>query len=176
MARAGTATLDGLVVGYGTRDTINPEQALVHTLGRIRHLQVEIDALNYLQFATSTAPASVKKNLEIPTGAVIQSSQFIIKTGFNLLTSVNIGTKNSAGTTIVAAGLHSAVVLASINTAGQTDEGAGSQVNGTALASAAYISFDVTGSAPTAGHGILIVRYLEPMPSQTPPAVLVGVQ
>jgi len=176
MARAGTATLDGLLVGYGTRDTINPEQALVHTLGRIKQLQVEIDATNYLQFATNTVPASVKKNLEIPVGSVIQSSQFIIKVGFNLLTSVNIGTKVAAGTTIVAAGLHSAVALAAINTAGMTDEGAGTQVNGTALASAAFVSFDVTGAAPTLGHGILIVRYLEPMPSQTPPAVLVGIQ
>jgi hypothetical protein len=175
MARASTATLDGLVVGYGTRDTYNPELSVVKTDGRIKTLQVEIDYRNITSFATGTAPSPLKRNFEIPAGSVIQSSQFIIKVGFTALTSIIIGTKIAAGTTIVNNGLHASTALAAINTAGQTEEGAGSQVNGTALASAAYVSLDVTGSAPTAGHGILVVRYMEPMPSQDPPAVITGV-
>lgn len=176
MARANTTVLDGLVVGYGTRDTYNPEQSVVHTDGRVKFAQIDIDFRNIASFATGTAPSPLKRNFEIPAGSVIQSSQFVIKTGFNALTSIVIGTKNSAGTTINSTGLHASTLLAAINTAGQTEEGAGAQINGTALASAAYVSLDVTGSAPTAGHGILAVRYLEPMVSQDPPAVLVGVQ
>jgi len=173
MARAQTTTLDGVIVGYGTRDSYNPEQAVIHTKGRVKEVSVDIDFRNITSFATGTAAS--KKNLEIPLGSQVISSQLLIKTGFNTLTSVVIGLKIAAGTTVVANGLHAATLLAAINTAGMTEEGAGTQVGGTSLTTAAYVSIDVTGSAPTVGHGVLTVRYYEPVASQDPPAVITGV-
>jgi len=174
MARQTTSLIDGLTVGYGVRDTINGEQTNVHTEGRIKLAVVEVDFRNIARFATSTA--ATKFDFGIPTGSQIVSSQFLVVTGFNTLTSIIIGTKIFAGTTIVNNGLHASTLLAAINTAGFTEEGAGSQVGGVALTAPAYVSIDVTGSAATVGHGILTVRYYEPLASQIPPAVLVGVQ
>ena len=173
MARAQTSTLDGVIVGYGTRDSYNPEQAVIHTKGRVKEVSVDIDFRNITSFATGTAAS--KKNLEIPLGSQVLSSQLLIKTGFNTLTSVVIGLKIAAGTTVVANGLHASMLLAALNTAGMTEEGAGAIVGGTALAAASYVSLDVTGSVPTVGHGVLTVRYYEPVASQDPPAVITGV-
>jgi hypothetical protein len=174
MARQNSATIDGLFVGYGVRDTITAEQTNVHTKGRIREAVVEIDYRNITGFAGGTAAS--KKDFGIPVGAQIISSQLYIVTGFNTLTSIVIGTKQLAGTAISASGLHASTLLAAINTAGMTEEGAGALVGGVASTLVQYVSLDVTGSAPTAGHGILTVRYYEPVASQIPPAVLVGVQ
>ena len=174
MARASTATLDGVVVGYGVRDTITVEQTNIHTKGRIREAVVEIDFRNITTLAGGTA--ATKKDFGIPVGSQIISSQLSVITGFNTLTSIVIGTKQLAGTAISASGLHASTLLAAINTAGQTEEGAGALVNGVASTLVQYVSVDVTGSAATAGHAVLTVRYYEPVASQIPPAVLVGVQ
>jgi len=174
MARQTTSLIDGLTVGYGVRDTINGEQTNVHTEGRIKLAVVEVDFRNIARFATSTA--ATKFDFGIPAGSQIVSSQFLVVTGFNTLTSIVIGTKQFAGTTISASGLHASTLLAAINTAGMTEEGAGALVAGVASTLVQYVSLDVTGSAATVGHGILTVRYYEPVASQIPPAVLVGVQ
>src|SRR5882757_7859949 len=98
MARQNSATLDSLFVGYGVRDTINPDVTNIHTKGRIRELQVEIDFRNYLNFATSTAMS--RKDFYIPSGSQIIDAKFTVTSAFNLLTSIVIGTKILAGTTI----------------------------------------------------------------------------
>jgi hypothetical protein len=147
----------------------------VHTKGRLKQVQTVVNFATIASLATGTAVTS--KNFPIPTGSVVRSANFVIKVGFNLLTSIVIGLKIAAGTTVVANGLLAATVLAAnLDTAGATNEGAGTIINGTALTAPSYVSLDVTGTTPTTGQGVLYVVYEEPYKDQTPPAVLVGVQ
>lgn len=174
MARANEATLDNVTVGYGTRDTHNVEDAVVHTYGRIQQAELRIDHSTHTELASGTAPDAAA--FEIPTGAAIKSAKLIVLEGFTDLTSIVVGTKGSDGVAEDADGLIASTALAAINTAGQTVEGAGAQIDGVVTDEPLYVSLDVTGTAPTAGEAVLVVEYYQPVPSSTPPAPLQGVQ
>lgn len=175
MARGNTwLNADGLEVGFGVRDTHNIEDAIVHTLGRVKEVEVHIDHSTIAELATGTAPNS--KHIEIPAGSVVRSAYLRVDTGFDALTSIVVGLKQqSDGATIDDDGLIASTLLAAIDTAGEVVVGAGAVIDAaTETAVPAVVSLDVTGSAPTVGSAKLYVEYMEPLPSAEAPDVIVG--
>lgn len=172
MARENTAILDGLVVGYGTRDSHNVEDAMVHTYGRVRQLELRIDHSTVAGLATGTAASS--KAAVIPAGSALLNSKLIVLETFTDLTSLIIGTKGVDGVTEDDDGLHATTLLAAL-VAGDTEEGGGAQLGAEVTDEDLTVSLDVTGTAPTAGEAVLVVEYYEPVPSSTPPAPVQGI-
>ena len=173
MARASEwLNADGLSVGFGARDSLNSMDAVVHTKGRIKQVEVYIHADTIADLATGTAPSA--KVFEMPVGAIVRSANLHVTESFDALTSIVIGTKlQSTGATVDDDGLVASQLLAAL-IAGATIEGAGAQVNGAPLAAASVVSLDVTGSAPTVGEAVLLVEYQEPIADQDAPDVIVG--
>jgi hypothetical protein len=172
MARANTSILDGLEVGYGTRDTRNVEDANVHTVGRMKQVEVHINAGNLTSLATGVVPTT--KVFQMPAGAIVRHAYLHVTESFDALTSVVIGTKLQAdGLEVDDDGLQTVILLAAL-IAGATIEDTGAQVNGAPLAAASVVSFDVTGAAPTVGEAVLTVEYQEPVSDQDAPAVIIG--
>jgi hypothetical protein len=175
MARANTAVLDGLQVGYGARDSINPQAATVYKSGNLdRELLVVVDSTNIAEFATATAVTSTK-HMGLPVGAAVRAVRAVVVEGFNNLTSIVVGLKEFDGTTNDDDGLIASTALALINTAGQTVEGGGAHVDGPVLDVESYMSLDVTGTAPTLGELHVYIQYDMPMVDQDAPDVIVGV-
>lgn len=173
MARANTATLDGLLVGYGARDSINPQSATVHTKGnQARELQVVVDASNIADFATATAVDSTK-HIGIPAEAVIRGSRLVITEAFDALTSVDAGLKEFDGTAIDADGLYDGTVLANIDAVGDVVVADGNLLN-TQPGEVGYFSLDVTGTAPTVGEMHVFIEYDMPAVDQDAPDVITG--
>ena len=173
MSRANTAVLDGLIVGYGARTSLNPYSGQVHTLGNTdKEMQIVVDFTNIDRFATDEAVDT--RDVPLPVGAVVRSARLVVTEGFATLTSIVVGLKELDGTTNDDDGLVASTALALINTAGQTIEGAGAHVNGPALAVPSYVSLDVTGTAPASGQATLYVQYDMPQVSQDTPDVIVG--
>ena len=172
MARGNTWTnADGLVVGFASRDTYNSEGAIVHTMGRVKQLEVYIDHTNIADLASGAGTYN-SKSFEIPAGSIIRSAQLDIKEAFADLTSIVIGGKDTVdGTVDDADGFVASTLLASL-VVGQI-AGAGAYV-GAELASDIVVSLDVTGTAPSAGQAVLLIEFEEPVPSADAPAPIVG--
>ena len=171
MARSETAILDGLVVGYGPLDSVNPQDARVHTLGRHKQHEVRVDHTNIATFADAVDPATTY--FEIPAGSVVLSSQIVVLETWDALTSIVVGLKEPDGTTDDPDGLHTAILLAAL-TDGDVEDGTGALV-GTELVNNGVLSVTVTGAAATVGAFALLVEVREPVPSQDSPAVITGI-
>ncbi len=180
MAREQTATLDGVIVGYGTRDSINVEDAVVHTLGRVSQLEVTVDVSNYLTLAEAVAPSS--KQFAIPAGSVIQSVTVTTANAWNTLTSVAMGLKDATSGAQLHGGDDVLVTdvegILAVFGAGDYFYGAGALADGTTdivTTADSVLSFTVTGSAPTTGQSTVLIEYVEPVPSSDAPAPVQGV-
>lgn len=171
MARENTSILDGLQVGYGTRDTHNVEDATVHTYGRVKQVELRIDASTIAGLADGLAATS--KSHVIPAGSKIVKSDYSVLEVFDG-TDLIIGLKEVDGTQEDPNGLHT-VEIDAVLLAGATFEGNGALINADVLDADMVISADV-GGAITTGEATLLVEYIEPVPSSEPPAVLVGIQ
>ena len=172
MARANYATLDGLRVGYGARNSINPQSATVHTKGNTdREMLVVVDASNIAEFATATAVTSTA-HWALPNGAAVRAVRATVVEAFDVLTSIVVGLKAFDGTTNDADGLIASTALALIDGVGDTVEGGGAHVNGPLLTVASYLSLDVTGTAPTVGEMHVYIQYDQPLVDQDAPAVI----
>ena len=97
MSRQETSVLDGVQVGYGTRDSHNVEDAVVHTYGRVQQVELRIDHTTITGLATGTAPTT--KSLQIPVGSAIKSAKLIVLETCTALTDFRVGTKGSDGLT-----------------------------------------------------------------------------
>lgn len=97
----------------------------------------------------------------IPAGAVIKDSYLIVTTTFTSggLAVLDIGTKQSAGTTIDDDGINAAIAVGSL-TADAVIAGAGAQV-GTRLATDAYPTTTYDTAAFTAGAAELVIKYIQ---------------
>lgn len=162
MSRESTWTNnDGLVVGFGTRDSSNENSATVRTQGNVNIWQFP---LNYDNLPTiGTAPSS--KAIPIPAAAVIQRATFTVTEAFAGGTNIDFGLMDAAGTAIDDDGLDVAVLTAAIDAVGEVVQMDGALV-GSALDVGtvdAYFGTVVTGTY-TAGKGILLVEYVLPMP------------
>lgn len=181
MSRANTSTLDGLVVGYGTRDSINPQDSNVHTLGRIKQAEIVVDYTNIAEFVEDVLPAEGgAKAFVIPAGSNIVRTTIVVEDDVTTLTSLAMGLKD----TVDGGQLHSGddvlvtdveAIEANLET-GDTVVGLGSLMDalGVVTSADATLSVTVTGSAPLAGRMIVLIEYIEPQATQTPPAVIVG--
>jgi hypothetical protein len=181
MSRDNIATLDGLVVGYGTRDSINPQDAVVHTLGRIKQQEIKIDVSNFTEFEVDVLPVEgATKAFTIPAGSSIQAVTWVTGTAWADLTSIAMGLKDTA----TGAVLHTVDdtlitdvegILASMG-AGEKIVGLGTLTLSGALTTSAdsLVMLTITGTPPTAGTATVLVEYIEPTASQTSPAVIVG--
>lgn len=176
MGRANTATLDGRIVGYGTRDSNNPNDAVVHTYGRVQQAEIYIRPEDFASGEVLAADVENPYAIEIPAGASIKSAQFLVDDAFVGGTNLNIGTKAHASPYAVvdADGIDAAVLTAAL-TAGATIECDGAQVGGDRLAAAVTIVASSSGTY-TAGSGRLVVEYYQPVVDQEAPAPLQGVQ
>lgn len=169
MSRSNTWTnTDGLVVGFGSRDSHNVADSAVHTKGRMKIAETRIDHSTIAGLATATAPGS--KAFAIPAGAQIVRSTFAVLEAFDALTTFVVGTKGSDGVTEDANGLHDAVALAEVDAVGDVHVGDGAQIGSIAVTDEAlYVSLDITGTVPTVGEAVLTIEYIEATPSSTPP-------
>ena len=171
MARANESTLDGIIVGYGARDSINPFDSEVHTLGRLKQAEILVDQSNIATFADAVNPD--QRHLQIPIGSVVLSSQIVVLQTFDALTSIVVGLKDfDDGATNDPNGLHATILLAAL-TDGDVEDGAGALI-GTELDEDQALSITVTGSAPTVGEMVVLIEYREAVPSQASPAIIVG--
>lgn len=167
MARANTATLDGLLVGYGARDTYNMESARVHTLGRLHQIEIVLNAANSGDASTGSLSA---KEAVIPAGSMLLSADFVVATtlvGPTAATGIDVGLKDTVdGTAIDADGLVATVALSGVSV------GAGALIN-TITSQDAVVSIDVD-AAVTAGEATVLVQYVEPAAGQDAPDVITG--
>ena len=147
MARQNTWTNeDGLVVGFGTRDTVNADAGEVHTKGLIKQLKCDIN------FADLASPVS-QKMMEIPSDAAILGAVLSVNETFDQ--AVEIGTFDAANTVIDADGL----VATGAHAAGTVVDGSGALIGTTATVSN-YVVATATATAPTTGRGQLVVEYI----------------
>lgn len=181
MARANTATLDNLVVGYGTRDTINPQDTVVHTLGRVKQAEIVVDHTNIAEFVEDVLPAEGgEKAFQIPAGSNILRTTIVVEEDVTDLTTLSMGLKD----TVTGAQLHGDVdtlvtiveaIEANLET-GDVLVGLGNLMDdlGVVTTADATLSVTVNGTPPTSGRMIVLIEYVEPQATQTPPAVIVG--
>lgn len=181
MARANIATLDGLVVGYGTRDSINPQDSVVHTLGRVKQAEIVVDFTNIAEFVEDALPVEgVAKAFVIPGGSNILRTTIVVEDDVTDLTSLAMGLKDTAtgaqlhgGTDVLVTVVEA--IEANLET-GDTVVGLGSLMDdlGVVTSEDALLSITVTGTPPAAGRMIVLIEYVEPQATQTPPDVITG--
>jgi len=162
MSRASTWTNnDGLVVGFGARDSKNENAATVRTQGNVEVLQFPID---YDTLATiGTAPSS--KSIPIPAGSTILRGNLSVTEAFVGGTNIDFGLMNSAGTAIDDDGLDVAVLTAAL-TLNAVIAFDGALIGADVGTADAYFGTVVTGTY-TAGKGIVMVEYVKPMPDSS---------
>tara|TARA_R110000824_G_scaffold208044_5_gene393632 strand:- start:4946 stop:5413 length:468 start_codon:yes stop_codon:yes gene_type:complete len=145
---------DGLVVEFGTRDTINLEAGLIHTLGNTQEIQMDV-------FFDHEVTAYAAKSAVIPAGSVIRSAHLVVTEAFAAGTSVSVGIDDVNGTgndDLDIDALIGVTVTADIDAIGNSIEGAGVSINGEAMSEDVYITVDIIG-AYTAGQAKLVVTF-----------------
>jgi hypothetical protein len=145
---------DGLVVGFGTRDTINLEAGLIHTVGNTQEIQMDV---YYDKEVTAYAP----KSAVIPAGSVVRSARLVVTEAFADGTSVSVGIDDVNGignNDLDIDALIGVTNTASIDAIGNSIEGSGASVNGEAMSEDVYITVDIIGTY-TAGQAKLVVTF-----------------
>lgn len=179
MARDNTAILDGLVVGYGNRNSINRFNAEVHTLGRVKQQEIVVDFSNIVSFAAGSLAEGPKKDAIIPAGSAILSCVITVESDVQDLTSLAIGLKDTVDGTLVGADDTLVTDADAVEANLETDDklvGTGSLTSAqdVVTASDATIAITVTGAAVDAGRFVVLTEYIEPQASQDSPAIIVG--
>jgi len=170
MARSATWTnSDGLVVGFGPRDSVNDVAGTVRTQGNEEMIIMELNAAD---MPTASGTARLATDVPIPANSYITKATLHVLTTFNdadANPTMTIGLVNSAGTAIDIDGLYAGLTeLSGQLTAGAVVEGdvatyGGALVNGTASvgSSDAYITAALDTGAWDAGLARLTVWYLK---------------
>lgn len=167
MARASTWTnADGLVVGFGARDSKNDAGATVRTQGNVEIFQMVLDYDN-LPAAAGTAPSS--KSIPIPAGSVIKSAHLQATADWATADSatLDIGFVNAAGTEIDQDGIDAAIADTALDT-GDTVVCDGALIGNDVGSADAYISCEVDTGTFTSGSAVLTIEYIKPMPDTDP--------
>lgn len=170
MARANTWTnSDGLVVGFGARDSKNDAGATVRTEGNVEVFSMILDYDN-LPAAAGTAPSS--KSIPIPANSYIHSATLRVLDAFTSAgaTTLDIGFVDEDGTAIDQDGIDAAIAKTVIDAEGDTVQCDGDLVNGlvTVGTDDAYISTNVGTGPYTAGQAELTIEYSKPLPGTDP--------
>ena len=170
MARANTWTnSDGIEVGFGSRDTYNPEGASIHTKGHVAQLELHITSDSYGDVATGVLKG---KEAVIPSGSRIISAIANVTETITGTTAVSfdMGLKDTTdGTTIDADGL----IDGTTNFAVGVQTGAGALI-GTVTSADSVVSFDPNVADLLTGELVVLVEYQLPVPSSDAPGVITG--
>lgn len=145
---------DGLVVEFGTRDTVNLEAGLIHTMGNTQEIHMDL-------FHDHEVTAYAPKAAVIPAGAVVRSAHLVVTEAFAGGTSVSVGIDDVNGTGGDEQDIDALIAVTTtvnIDAIGNSIEGAGLAINGEALAEDCYITVDIIG-AYTAGQAKLVVTF-----------------
>lgn len=177
MARANTWTnSDGLVVGFGARNSKNDAGATVRTMGNEEIFSMILD-WDILPAAPDTVPSV--KSIPIPAGAVITNADLRIIEAFTSAgsTTLTIGLVNAAGVAIDADGIDATIAKAAIDAVGDVVQCDGALVSGVLTIGAAdgFISTTTAVGPWTAGQAELTVRYTRPLPDTNPTDPIVGI-
>lgn len=167
MARSATWTnADGLVVGFGARDSKNDNGATVRTQGNVEIFEMILDYDN-LPAAAGTAPSS--KSIPIPASSVITRAYSQVTEDWATADSatLDIGFVNSAGTAISQDGIDAAVAAGALDL-GDTVVHDGALIGVDVGTADAYISCEVNTGTFTTGQSILTIEYIKPMPDTDP--------
>jgi hypothetical protein len=166
MARENTATLDGVIVGYGTRNSANPEAGQVHTKGRSHEVEVNLD---FRAMPTGQTVAASIKDHRIPAGSVIRSARLAVAEVFAGATTLSAGLRQLDGTAVGAATtILSAATVAAVGNVLADD------LDVEASTTDVYLAV-VTDVPATAGRGTLTVVYDEKVPASVEPAPVQGI-
>lgn len=163
MARQNTWTnSDGLVVGFGTRDSKNDAGATVETKGNLEVMQVVLDYDN-LPPAAGTAPSA--KSIPVPANAQIMSAHLFVREDFATSDSatLDIGFVNSAGTEIDQDGIDAAIAAGALDT-GDTVVCDGALIGADVGTADAYLSCEVNTGTFTTGSAVLTIEYIRQLP------------
>lgn len=158
MARDATWTNDdGLVVGFGTRDTQNTQNGPYKTEGLVKEYVIKIHDATTLG-DTDTA-AMQGSEVPIPANAIIESAKLVVDTAFTSGGSavLDVGVKAKAGTAIDDDGIDAAIAVGSL-TAGAVIACDGALVGTTVGTADAYPYFSYDTAAFTAGAATLFIR------------------
>lgn len=149
---------DGLVVGFGTRDTQNTQSGPYKTEGLIKESITKVYDASTLG-STDTAEMQGYE-VPIPANAIIESAELVVDTAFTSSGSavLNIGVKSKDGTAIDEDGIDSAIAVASL-TAGAVIPADGALIGESVGSEPAYVFFTYDTAAFTAGAATLFVRY-----------------
>ena len=173
MSRASTWTNnDGLVVGFGARDSKNPNAATVRTQGNINVMQFPFDYDEVLVIGTDV-PGTSGKSIPVPANAVVLRGNIRVTTAFAGGTDVDFGFMNAAGTAIDADGLDASIATAALD-AGDVVEFDGALIGDSVGSADAYFGVVYNGSY-TAGQGVITIEYELPMPDSTPTDPIDGI-
>jgi hypothetical protein len=166
---------DGLDIGFGTRDSFNSEDTEVHTLGRVKQAEIQFNAGNAADLYTGVVPSG--KEFILPAGSAVLSAVLVVETAFVVTTSISMGRRDATtGLTIDDNSLVTVVegVAANLTPDGVTVIGAGADVGGPVIAADSIIELVQNGGDAAVGELRLLVEYIEAVPSQVTPAIIVG--
>lgn len=141
---------DGLEVDFGPVVRDNGRAGTQHTYGKIKQIQVEVEAGNLI----SEGDRQSSKAYFIPAGASVLSARLVLVTE-SFDEAIEVGTAERDGTAIDADGL----IATGTPTAGAVVTGAGALI-GTNVAEDSYIIVTATTDEPTAGRATLVVEYV----------------
>jgi len=176
MARNATWTNDdGLVVGFGTRDSKNDAGATVEVESNVGLFQMILDYDN-LPPASGTAPST--KSVPVPANSVITNVELQVLTpaSGSGTSTIDIGFIDSTGAEIDVNGLYAALTASGdLNTTGAVVHGSGALVDASVGSSDAYISVRGDTADLTAGQLRLTMQYYLPMPDTDPTDPISGI-
>lgn len=149
---------DGLVVGFGTRDTERNIAAQTSSDGATEELVMVIHGT---ELTDADEPTNFITGAPIPANSLIVSGQLIVDTAFTSggAAVLDIGTYTSAGAAIDDDGIDAAIAVGAL-TADTLIASDGAQI-GTVVTQDAYIAATYDTAAFTAGTAKLVVKYIK---------------
>lgn len=157
---------DGLPIRFGKGNQVDAIVGVPSTLGVDKVIEVEMPWDRLPAFSANEATGQLLggyPNTAIPAGALIKSAVWQATTAYTGATAtVSIGLVSADGLTeIDNDGLFDALTVASLDTVGESNVGAGALI-GTKLATTGYLWVSVQTASFTAGNGRLTITYYMP--------------
>lgn len=148
---------DGLVVGFGARDSETELAARTRTAGEVQELVMDIVGVN---LTDATTPANLPSSAFIPANSLIVEADLIVDEAFAGATAVlDIGTYEVDGTIIDDDGIDAAIAVGAL-TADTLIACDGGQV-GTVITQDAYLGATNDTADFTAGTAKLVVKFIK---------------
>lgn len=134
---------DGLLVGFGPRNTINADAGEVHVQGMVKQIKCDINAADL-------GAVVHQKMMQVPAESVMRKATFTCNETFDA--SIVIGGYDSTNVVIVADG----ILADTTPTLGDVIDCTGTLMNTTLLLD----TYVIAGGAATTGRGQLLIEYI----------------